>query len=1137
MNSRKISKLISVIICAAVVMCQLPCIAFADAPDSSAILKDSIALKANCSRYAKGGNAVEYYNNAEYYPEYKDGEFMVPFDVIKNVLGCTGTYDAKKETAELKKDGKTVRIRAGEDGIYYNGTAKYITNKAERTKRGMLIPFDAAAKGLGYNIAKRADVVVATPYDEETVTSVIVGEFEKLLQGDEVIMSCDFENGGSWGYAAWNSGSAEVSESSGTEFFQGQKSMYIGTTQKGFIGMTTSKAFEFNRAKNYRVRIAVKKTSDYKNNDLTVNGWCYNSAGQFIAGLPFNKISTEEISTEWQCITYEMHKYRTRQSEYNDFQRFNISIQQSKTGSEAASGGVYIDNFVLEEYQPLSENVACDFVADKFAAWYQSGDTVTYTTQNPNALKAFKSVKSKYYDSEHKLVYEQENPVESVIESGIKFKPENVGFYTLNMYAVSSDGTERPIANYYRYYNGQPVDFLTTDRTFAVVEGTSKPMEERNDMLMFSGTGTGVEREFQIADMLGFSGVRIHNLSWGSGWGSNTGIEDKQGVYNFTHADIPVALAEKYNMKNIMANVFSTPIWAVDEKYQDTSNVSYMYMYQKMAPVDMQYLADFIKEFYNHYKGRVDILEFWNEPHYGNTAFWADTPEKLSEMIKTSYKALREVDPDGNMKYATASWNQGYQLFHELAEDKDFYNSTDYFTFHSRTATDIVNYRRTIDNYGYEVKPEYATEEYLYAGYKKGVPKDHDLSTMHYMAAAMSHIKMGLKGFADFELTDNIPDEVRVWCGQQPGMGVSHTLGLFSSFPYVEPHKGAVAVYNWYKSMGLDYTYDKEYDFGGGVKAVQFMNDGKPELLVWSSTDTEFKLTDGLKAAAKDDTSMIDFMGRTASLDDTLKAKTVYIIKNLDKDVLDNLESKADTALNSQYEEPYYTCKLPEYDLLDPELPEDLTYVIDNPTEKPFNEKTFALSENVNWISDNWNWVGTLEKPANYSSKFAAHVDKDGLYLLVDTTDNTIYTPTDGDCGFRDGMWEYDSVQFAVDCLGTGLASQRAEFQVGIFKGEPIIYKHSAPDIGFNMVSGWSNSNTQLKGDYVRIDKTDHGNIYKIFVPMSELFPFQYSEASEFIRFSLLVNNNDGNGRCYNEWSSGIGGDKDPKQFGAIKFK
>ena len=159
------------------------------------------------------------------------------------------------------------------------------------------------------------------------------------------------------------------------------------------------------------------------------------------------------------------------------------------------------------------------------------------------------------------------------------------------------------------------------------------------------------------------------------------------------------------------------------------------------------------------------------------------------------------------------------------------------------------------------------------------------------------------------------------------------------------------------------------------------------------------------------------------------------------------------------------------------------------------------------------------------------------MYLLVDTTDSAIYTPTDGDCDFRDGMWEYDSVQFAVDCLGTGLASQRAEFQVGIFKGEPIIYKHSAPDIGFNMVSGWSNSNTQLKGDYVRIDKTDHGNIYKIFVPMSELFPFQYSEASEFIRFSLLVNNNDGNGRCYNEWSSGIGGDKDPKQFGAIKFK
>ncbi len=39
------------------------------------------------------------------------------------------------------------------------------------------------------------------------------------------------------------------------------------------------------------------------------------------------------------------------------------------------------------------------------------------------------------------------------------------------------------------------------------------------------------------------------------------------------------------------------------------------------------------------------------------------------------------------------------------------------------------------------------------------------------------------------------------------------------------------------------------------------------------------------------------------------------------------------------------------------------------------------------------------------------------------------------------------------------------------------------------------------------------------------------------MRISVLVNNNDGNGRSYMEWSSGIGGNKDPKQFGALKIK
>ena len=54
---------------------------------------------------------------------------------------------------------------------------------------------------------------------------------------------------------------------------------------------------------------------------------------------------------------------------------------------------------------------------------------------------------------------------------------------------------------------------------------------------------------------------------------------------------------------------------------------------------------------------------------------------------------------------------------------------------------------------------------------------------------------------------------------------------------------------------------------------------------------------------------------------------------------------------------------------------------------------------------------------------------------------------------------------------------------------------------------------------------------------MGEMYPFQYSSNTDHLRFSLLVNDNNGTGRSYYEWTSGIGGNKDPKQFGALKIK
>lgn len=1114
---------------------------------NESMFENSVIVRVKSDFYVKNGKKVYYQKQGGYYPQFTGDDFRISGNILRNMLGVSYRYDSKTETANISANGRTFTIRVGEDGYTADGVLKYIEKKDNRMAIGssssnQLLPLLTVARNLGYNVIQKNSMYVITKLPESMATNEFYDSVYKLFVSNDILIDDEFTDPITWTYSTWNGGSAETKVSANEPTAYDSNAAYIGSTKKGFIGLMSTKTYLYDRSKNYRIIARVKTTSDYADQQFIINAWMKDSQGKFLGSATFE--TTEQIlADEWKTYEFNFMKYAIRDPKYDDVAEFQILLRSSNAGEKAA-GGIWIDYLILEETEIPNEYVSSDIIADKYAAWYNIGDTVTYTMPNSKPISNFKKINVRVYNGDNEKIFTDSLSKDSFVSKGWSYTPEGPGYYEVEFDAVSQDGFSVPIVTSYlgklgtKDGNALVPGMNLKRRSFAVVDGPAKPMEERNSKLMLSVHGTGRELEFKLGDMVGMSGVRIHAMRWGSGYGTEgQGIEDTEGVYNFTTADNPVNLAEKYNYKTVMANLFSTPKWAVEEKYQNITAVSYNYMYTKMAPRDMMYLDRFIKEFYKHYKGRVDILEFMNEPHYGNTAFYADTPENLSKMIQTAYNALREVDPKGEMKFATASFNQGYQLFDELIADPELYDSFDYFTFHSGTGSDLKTYKKSAEKFNYEFKPAFATEEYLYSKYYPEKPKDHRMNSMEYMIKMLSHLKAGVEGVAQFEMTDNIPDEVRVWQTKND-ISSSHVMGLFSPFPYLEPHKGAVVAYNFSKIIGLDFEYDSEYDFGNGTKGIRFENDGKPMMFIWNSKDDSFELSDNLKSAITDSSKLIDFEGRQFDANDTLKPLVMYILTDLDREVLDDkLTATEDCALNDSFEAPFYTCTLPEFEEIEPVLPEDESKIVDNNPSKIFDEKTFKLSDDINWTTLNWNWVGDLKKPEGYMSKFAAHVDKDGLYLLVDTTDSVIYTPDDGGAPAVDNMWGYDSVQFAVDCLGTGNASKRAEFQVGIYEGKPTLFKHVAPEIDFNMVSNWSRTATVLDEKYVRIEKTDHGQLYKIFVPMSELFPFQYSNSSEFMRFSVLVNNNDGAGRCYNEWTSGIGGSKDPKLFGAIRFK
>jgi hypothetical protein len=145
--------------------------------------------------------------------------------------------------------------------------------------------------------------------------------------------------------------------------------------------------------------------------------------------------------------------------------------------------------------------------------------------------------------------------------------------------------------------------------------------------------------------------------------------------------------------------------------------------------------------------------------------------------------------------------------------------------------------------------------------------------------------------------------------------------------------------------------------------------------------------------------------------------------------------------------------------------------------------------------------------------------DQDHFYLTAKIKDDVHFTPASGE-----EIWKNDSIQFA---LMAGIPGENLNwYEFGI----------SDTPLG-SQIFRWSSPNASAKGLVtngslqVKRDEAQKVTVYELALPWSELAPIK-PEKNEAISFSLLVNDNDGNGRKgYIEWGSGIGEVKDSKKF------
>lgn len=175
-----------------------------------------------------------------------------------------------------------------------------------------------------------------------------------------------------------------------------------------------------------------------------------------------------------------------------------------------------------------------------------------------------------------------------------------------------------------------------------------------------------------------------------------------------------------------------------------------------------------------------------------------------------------------------------------------------------------------------------------------------------------------------------------------------------------------------------------------------------------------------------------------------------------------------------------------------------------------------------------WEYVNPAEAPAETDLSATAWVAHDarGLWLAVEVRDDRLVFPQSR------AVWEWDSLQVALD-LGSdarpdeGYDANDLEIELGHRPGAaPWCYLGHCPP-------GWPQEelSARLQGA-VQADEQAGFVCYELLVPAEILVPAATLEPDTVLGFSLLVNDNDGQGRAgWLELTPGIGLGKWPAEF------
>lgn len=1110
------------------------------------IIKSSLVMKLGETHYFQNGEKHYFSDtNSGYFPKYIDTDIFISPETANAIFGTDSQYTYKTEEYIFTKGEKTVSVRIGEDAVYVNGTGKYISTPAEDNGKGRFIPVTVLASALGYEVCTMGDVILMNNTGIGiTINEDTPGRKVNAIKGvDELFsdyfLTDDFET---------LEGNSKYAVNDGKNSYNGIGYLNFKAVSEGAAQYKLATASALPIYEAIEVSFYAKKSSDYTSNlpAVTID---VSKDGVYIASRTPLSSAENKLSEEWSRMTYTIPFRDWDDNTYKPTEDYNeitlcVGTKASGVTEDApADGELFIDGVTMK-YIPTTNSgyIDTEFLLDNEYAIYELGQRLKYTPKNPEDLAGFSKLEFRAYNIDEELVHYEEKKREDVVSKGFSFKPDQPGWYSLEVTAKSDDGYKYVIAPSQPETSGSIYKDVYSPRYGVVfTRGTAKPMEDRAEYLMISDDAKE-QASLHAANLLGYSGVRIHQVRWADGGGfryTAKGFGETEGKYDWTVSDLQINNCVEEGFNDIVANIIGTPLWAVKDEHKLVTNYGFCgWDYSKYAPENMSTVTDMMTAFTKRYEDRLSGIEFYNEPYYGYspTAFWLDSEENFTKMSLTAAKAMKKVNPDIEF------WSAGHlgslagvTFLGDTLDNEEFRDIIDVVSFHG--SYNIANpFMQMMERKGAGDKIAVNSEAYSWTGGSgrvMGKELDFTEDNMIFLMHNLYQLKRGVDRDCSFTIGTGNYYRWRDSIAHYP------SFGMYRTTQRNEPYEGCSIAFAFNKMLGKEHKYVGEYDFGT-VKGIRFEMDGKPVVIFWNSENKTFAMPQELKALMNGKAKLYDFELKDNLDTDTLKPYKMYYLTGADAAALDKLESKPDAAVAVDFVKPYYTAvsssvEPPALKELDAELPR-----MKNPAEKPFDEGTFELNDNIEWITDGWKWCsrgdGVAPEEGTYSIRHTAHIDKDGLYIVIDVEDPVFCQTHDKES--RGHLWMGDSVQIGFNPTGANKGANRLETQLALTKDGVLHLKESSQDVGAQLPEF-----TKLAGFFpdgcADIKKTDKGLMYFIFYPTNELFPYLYPANANYLRFSLLVNNTDSDeagSQGYFEYGSGIGGTKSVAPYAILEY-